>query len=266
VASDLFPSSKVIREANAELVTIVRTRLPMRYYHGESSWSLQVGLALTRMADTVDAAMALMDGGFDVDGQTLVRSLYEQVVTFAWVAIDPHRPQPVSRLDRWLGDARYERLKLHNDAVSFGASALSEGQATAIRRWLGMEDAGGNRVRDKPLPDRVLPEVTQRAHDADVHWSRTISGLHPARHPLGFRGLYLPAFRVASRSVHPSAEGLDPYVSLKRNRYVVDRARPGDRILWALICPLFGMALVIAAQAVNWIDEGVVRGIVDRGT
>jgi Phage integrase, N-terminal SAM-like domain len=51
-----------------------------------------------RMADTVDAAMALMDGGFDVDGQTLLRSLYEQVVTFAWVAIDPRSPCPVSGL------------------------------------------------------------------------------------------------------------------------------------------------------------------------
>jgi hypothetical protein len=129
-----------------------------------------------------------------------------------------------------------------------------------------MEDSAGTRASDKPLPDRILPEVPQRAHEAAAHWSRTISGLHPPRDLLSFRGLYLPAFRVPSQSVHASTAGLDSYISLERNRYVIDRARPGDRIMWALVCPLFGMALMIAAQHVNWIDETTVRAIIDRGT
>lgn len=266
--SDPFPSPQRIHEANAALTAIVRNRLPMRYYHGESWWSLHVAVALTRMADTVEAAMVLMDGGFDVDGHTLVRSLYEQVVTLSWVAVDPRRPLPVTRLDRWIGEGRYERLKLHKDAVTFGASALTEEEARAISEWLGIEDSEGNKVRDKPFPDRVLPPISQRAQEADVHWSRALAGMHPADHPLGFRGLYLPAFRVASRSVHSSAEGFDPYITLEddRRRYVIDRARPGGRILWALICPLFGIALTIASRTLKWIDEPSVRAIVDRGT
>jgi Family of unknown function (DUF5677) len=257
-----------MQAANAELVALVRDRLPMRYYKGESYWSIQVAPALTRMADTVDAAMSLMTGEFYVDGPTLLRSLYEQVVTFAWVAVNPGSEQPVSRLDRWVREARYERLKLHNDAVQFRIRppVLTKAEASAIRVSLGMEDDAGNRLRDKPLADHILPEVPQRAYDADIYWSQKITGLHSARHPLGFRGLYLPAFRVTSQSVHASVEGLDPYITEERNRLVVNRARAGSRLSWALVCPLFGMALMIAAQHVNWIDEPLVRAIVDRGT
>jgi hypothetical protein len=67
--------------ANEALVSMVRDRLPMRYYSGEAWWSLQIAVALTRMCDTVEAEMVLMNSDFDVDGQTLFRSLYEQVVT-----------------------------------------------------------------------------------------------------------------------------------------------------------------------------------------
>lgn len=254
-----------MQSANAELVALIRGRLPMRYYGGETFWSLQIAASLTRMSDSVEAAMRLMEEGFDIDGQTVVRSLYEQVVTLAWVAIDP-LSGPVTRLDRWRGSARWERLRLHNDAVTFGETALTQPQITAIRRFLGMDDNAGNHLRPKPLPDRILPDVTRRALDADVHWHQALPGFHPADHLLGFRGLYLPAFRVTSQSVHASAEATEPYITFTGTRYVVDRARPFGRIHWALVCPLFGLALTIAAQHVNWIDAAHVRAIVDHGT
>jgi hypothetical protein len=67
------------------------------------------------MAGTVEAEMILMEGGFDVDGQMLVRSSYEQVVTFAWLVVDPRRFDAVPGLTARSGRARFERLKLHND-------------------------------------------------------------------------------------------------------------------------------------------------------
>jgi hypothetical protein len=116
-AGDPFPSNEEMREATTELVALVRCRLPMRYYGGERWWSMFIAGALLRMTDTVESLVVLMADDLNIDGRTLLRSLYEQVVTFAWIGIDPDRRQ-----FRWLGHAQWERLRLHNDARNFAES------------------------------------------------------------------------------------------------------------------------------------------------
>ena len=101
------------------------------------------------------------------------------------------------------------------------------------------------------------------AEEADEHWPLRVRGLHPAGHPLGFRGLYLPAYRVGSRAAHGSLMALDPYLSREPNRYVIHEAEPESRLMWALVGPLFGIALMIAARWDRWIDEAEVRALVD---
>lgn len=64
---------------------------------------------------------------------------------------------------------------------------------------------------------------------------------------------------------------LDPYVTKIEHpnfgtRFSVNRAAPGGRVTWALVGPLFGIALLIAAEDLRWIDEGVVRELIDRAT
>jgi hypothetical protein len=54
------------------------------------------------------------------DVRVVLRTLYEQDVTFCWLAIDPDR-----NLIDWANEAHRERLKLHNDARSFGHSILT---------------------------------------------------------------------------------------------------------------------------------------------
>lgn len=259
------------KSANLEFVALVRRQLP-RFYTGERWWALFTAASLVRMADTVESLMDLMSSKRDLDGQTLVRSLYEQVVTFAWIAIDPEKRQR-----RWAGEGRWDELKLHNDAATFGLPILTQDEVAATKKSLGMEPETGPEApralncargsrRKGPDPDRVLPPVTERAREADEYWSSRVAGLHPSGDPLGFRGLYLPAYRVASRATHSSMMALEPYLSREPNRLVIDDAEPGPRIMWALIGPLFGIALTIAAQHVNWIDEVTVREIVDRAT
>lgn len=269
--SDPFPSDKEIQQANAGLVAVVRRRLPMGFYGQASHWSLWSTVALVRMADTVDAAMTLMKGGHDVDGRTLIRSLYEQVVTFAWIAVDPG-----PRFSRWMGESVWADLRLHNDAVMFKERVLTEEEVEQSKRILGLtdkpEDEGQEdacrrrRKRAGPAADRRLPPVPERATDADAHWSSRIAGLHPPKHMLSFRGLYLPTYRQMSRATHGAMSGLDVYVRDRSHHKVVDRAGHESRLPWALVGPLFGMALVIGAQEHWWIDEVEVRELVDRAT
>ena len=263
---DPVPPDDVIREAALSLQAIVRDRLPMRYYPGETFWSMFVATTLTRMCDTVDALLTLMADDHHVDGQTVLRSLYEQVVTLAWISIEPE-PRQV----RWAGTGLAERLKLQNDAEQFGETIMSGDEAEDVRKRLGIgieEDdrCGGTRKRKDPLPHTILPPTVERALEADQHWSARLAGLHPSTHLLGFRGLYVSVYRLGSQAAHGWMQALDPYVHVDGNRHVVNRARPGPRITWGLIPPLFGIAMIIAAQQVNWIDEPTVRDIVDRGT
>lgn len=263
-ATDPFPSSEQIREATAELVALVRARLPMRYYGGERWWSLFLAAALVRMADTVESGLDLWTDDRNLDGQTLLRSLYEQVVTFAWIGIDPDRRQ-----FRWSGQAIWERLRLHNDASTFGERIMSDSEVEDAKRRLGIgvveaDECDRERRRTTPYPDRILPSVAARAVEADRYWPDRVRGLHPHGHPLSFRGLYMVVYRVGSRSVHSSLHALEPYLTQDGSRFVVDDARPGSRLIWAMIGPLFGIALMIAAQQVNWIDEDQVRELMDR--
>jgi hypothetical protein len=62
---------------------------------------------------------------------------------------------------------------------------------------------------------------------------------------------------------------LDPYVSKVDQprvgeQFIVDRAEPQSRVTWAIVGPLFGIALLIAAERLRWIDEGAVRELIDR--
>jgi hypothetical protein len=174
VVSDRFPPDEVMLSANAELVVLVRRGLPRRFYRSDTNWSLWSTAMLVRMADTVDAAMRLMDGGNDVDGGTLVRSLYEQVVTFAWIAIDPG-----PRYSRWFSQPLWDELRLHNDAMTFGVPVLSEDEVAKTKRIVGLADPPESSdgaeacpctpARRRKAPDQqlLLPPVTDRAREAE---------------------------------------------------------------------------------------------------
>lgn len=190
----------------------------------------------------------------------------EQVVTFAWIGADP-----AVRQRRWLGQARWEELRLHNDAVNFGERLMSPDEVRSATKLLGIgmfetDACGRRRKRKAPLADRILPPLTDRARETDAYWGKRVSGLHASDHLLGFRGLYLGVYRIGSQPTHGSMAALESYFKKERNRYVVQRGGLGPELTWYLAAPLFGIALVIAAQQVNWIDEARVRELVDQAT
>jgi hypothetical protein len=237
-----YPTPAQMIETNREMVELVRQWLPQRYYGGEAWRAVFSAAALVRMADTVDSMMALLERRLDADALTLLRSLYEQVITLAWIAIDP---EPNHK--RWLGNAKHEMLKLHNDAAAFGETILTATEAT---------DA-------KNAPE--MPNVADRAKEADEHWPDRVKGLHPDGHLLSFRGLYLSIYRLGSRPTHGAVNALDDYVTLG-NPVVVDRPDAGPVLWYALAAPLFGIGLMIAAQSFNWLDEDTVRATIEKAT
>jgi hypothetical protein len=241
----LFPGPAQLRRINREFVGYLRSSFPRRYYRQDSYWSLFGAAALLRMSDTVMSIMALMTRHEDGDARTLARSLYEQAVVFAWVAIDP-----ATRLDRWRNQALKDDLARHNEAVPYGQQLLSAAEIGRAKAAVG------------------LPQVEPMARELDKHWPSRVNGLHPPGGLLSFHGMYQLLYRVGSRTTHASIEALSPYVQLRGTPRRVGLAEPSDEgmIWYALAAPILAIATTIAAQEFTWLDEARIRRFNDRAT
>ncbi len=229
--TETYPLPEQIQEATAELAAIVRRQLPMRFYAGETWWAIFGSASLARMCDTAEALIGLMDARRDADAQDLARSLYEQVVAFAWIAVNPD-----DRHQRWIDDAGAQMHALHREGEAFGETVLTEDEVVVAARA------------------ERLPPMIERAAEVDEHWGNWLR--MPAE--LSFRHLYLTVHRVGSGTT------LESYITPKERRIVVDRARENTLRWYALAPPLLAMALIVAAQRFVWLDDDKVRAINDR--
>lgn len=244
----LFLEPHQLRRVNREFVTYVRRNFPMRFYRREGKWPVCATAALLRMCDTVDSIMTLMGRQKLGDGRALLRSLYEQVVVFSWVAIDP-----ATRLERWEGASRKEQLKLHNEALRYGETILTPKEAKEFAAAPG------------------VPATATMARELDEYWPGRVPGLHEAGGLLSFHGLYQGVYRVGSRQTHGTFAALDPYVrGWPRRRQgaaiTVQEATEQNMLVYSLAAPLLGMALLIAARSFIWLDDGEIQRFINRAT
>jgi hypothetical protein len=244
----LFLEPHQLRRVNHEFVRYVRRNFPMRFYRREGKWPVCATAALLRMADTVDSIMALMGRRKLGNARALLRSLYEQVVVFSWVAVDP-----ATRLERWEGASRKEQLKLHNEVLRYGETILTPKEAEEFAAAPG------------------VPSTATMAHELDEYWPGRVSGLHEAGGLLSFHGLYQSVYRVGSRQTHGTLAALDPYVQgLPRRRQgatITVRESPEHNMLvYSLAAPLLGIALLVAARSFAWLDEPEIQRFINRAT
>jgi len=102
------------------LVALVKAHKPQRFYKSERGWRIATAAMVFRMADTVESMVALNEGKYALDTLILLRALYEQVVTFCWLAISPEK-----HIDAWGANEHYWQLRLHRDSLKYGHPALS---------------------------------------------------------------------------------------------------------------------------------------------
>ncbi len=197
---------------------------------------------IVRMADTVESVMALMQARMPVDSLILLRALYEQVVTYCWIAIEPD-----SHLELWRSNAEMQMRRLHNDALLFGHTVLSKKE---LARTAGAKE---------------LPPLTQLAGEVDEHWGSRIIGFRPPqRKPndiLNFRGLYVAIYRISSRAAHMEPHSLDPYCEFSVYPRRVRRPEDDESIWWPLAVPLYAQALLVCHEQLNWPKPEHVRAI-----
>ena len=189
-------------------VTITSTQDEPRELH---NWDLVAPAMLFSAASCLLSLRYLAEAPAprrDQDASVLLRRLYEHVVDFAWIAIEPTANAP-----RWVADDFYYRLKLDDDFVQLGRGALS---AEKRQNYQAYVDA-----------QRGLPQVLQRAEAADAYWSTRVEahGTFPqVAAPDGqdivqtqngrwsLRAAYAFIYRAGSSNAHPTPLSLFDYV------------------------------------------------------
>jgi hypothetical protein len=215
---------------------MVEGHLPQRFYRTEHHWRLYGAAMIVRMADTGESMLALMEADHPVDGLVLLRTLYEQVVVYCWIAIDRDE-----HLGRWISGARWYERRLHNDALAYDMEVLS-----------------ADELRATESAER-FPDLAQLAAEVDRHWGGRLIGFRPPgagrEGILNFRGLYVAIYRIASRAIHAQPHALDPYADVLRYPRRVARAEAApESIWWPLAVPLYSQALLVCSEQLGWPD------------
>jgi len=206
------------------------------------------GLLVHATSSLRSIVFRLAPDGAHNDASRLLRSLYDHVVTFAWLASDPPSLLPV-----WRKSDLQERLKMDREARSAGEQLLAD-------------DVREQMERDVAGIDGNAPDLASKAVIADRHWAPRIDEFRADG--LGsLRGLYTILFRQHSGLVHATMRGLN-HVSVDleppRRRIAMEDVAPEGSGPYGMATVVYGLGLLVAAQALGWPDAGEVERIFDR--
>lgn len=214
----------------------------------ETAWRM-VGPALLVHATSSlrSIVFRLRPDGAHNDSSRLLRSLYDHVVTFAWLAADPP-----PRLALWRKDDLKERLKIHREFAHAGEELLPDDVREGMERSVAQIEGSA-------------PNLADKAAIADRHWIPRIDALEP--HGMrSFRGFYTILFRDQSGLVHATMRGLNHVtIDLEHERKRVVLEGPlGSSSPYGMATAVYGIGLLVAAQALGWPDADEVDAIFAR--
>jgi hypothetical protein len=127
----------------------------------------------------------------------ILRSLFEYVTTFAWIAADPE-----TRIRSWLRYDYGQRLKVDNDLASLGADRILD----AVTR--------AGLIAYAPEVNE-MPSFVEVAREADEAWAETLQQLdgYVLDDVRRFWLQYVWIYRNGSRFTHPSSHVVDAFVN-----------------------------------------------------
>lgn len=224
----------------AQLCDLLESRLPLAVESdgSEDDWNV-VGPAMLAAAGRHLRAIAHLQATFPsaVVGWQLVRSMFEYVATYAWVAAEPE-----ARTKRWLKADYQQRLKLDDDLSVFGEPVLDEENRRRLSEF-------GAEVDE--MPRSLVDRTTQ----ADEAWHKRLEDLGALSEEMrSFRRLYPLIYRNGSRFTHPSSHVVAAFVSGEPAQLSVAEEQPLKRDLALLGSAILASALAIASTATPALD------------
>jgi hypothetical protein len=243
IPGSVKPSVAAVANAVRELGLLVDEHLPQSFSGPTDTWQLLGTAMIARMADMIESVVVLMGTYRAVEGAVLVRVLYEAVVKFCWISIDPDTNYP-----RWQGDTDYWEHRLRRDLHDYELERVTEEELAEYAAAPQMP----------PIPDMAIA--------ADKHWGGRIVGFQPySKGRAGMftlRGYYAPIYRTLSEAVHARPETLARANIDTSGPWRVIRNGPVEHTFWwPLPVPLFAQALLVCHEEWGWPDPNRVRAV-----
>jgi hypothetical protein len=240
IGDTLTPRQTLQIAANGpRLCLLYVANAPPRPATGEN-WETFLLACLARAHHTL---RRMLDHPDEIDGAALARIVYEHVIAFAWVAIEPS-----GNYRQFLRWEYLQREKMRKDLEQFGEVAPDH--ASVRRALIDM------------APDSA-PETPDRALAAERFWSRCVQ---PEWH-FQFRRVYANLFRPYSAFVHPTVMGLDPFIEVGSSRpRIGDPREVGNGHILAGAVVSFADGLIVASHRMGWppmiaVVEAMMHGI-----
>lgn len=176
------------------------------------------------------------------DASLLLRRVYEHVVCFAWIAIDP-----AVNAKRWVAyDYRY-RLATDLELQRFGKPGLDPAQRASFEAFRQAH--------------QDMPSLEQRAREADAYWLPKLAqhsdGRSDAERAFSLVDEYTTIYRPTSANTHPSPRSLFDYVNpgFATGRFrigFIPTLREGDRFAYTFAPLTFATMLFISEQVLGY--------------
>jgi hypothetical protein len=234
-----------------ELVELAAGHFPREFdVTGDAdAWPLIAAAMVSRMVGTMKAILVLHPDQLEADAGAEVRRLFEQAVYLAWLAADPS----AERIQAWRKADLKSRLAADEDARSHGVQLFTAEQ----RADLETQVAGlkGERIA-----------LASAAEEADRHWAGKLPGMGGKGEVKSWRGLYAIVYRSYSGFTHPTYRGLNPVVvdlGLTRKRVRLEEPYEGSGP-YGMATVIFGLSLLILAEALGWPDADEVASIFEH--
>jgi hypothetical protein len=224
-------------------------------------WLVFVPATVLRCAYLVESILALEER--HLDAGILLRSLFEHIVTFAWLAIDPS-----GRMPRIVAADYKSRMKMHEHFERVGRPGmLPEHVVQEMSAYVLAVEAGlaGNSPASDKQRLRLLPQLDRMAEEADKYWNgRTALDLQGTESLSGQYALY---FRNYSHFVHSTSFGVQPFVSGGVRHAVALSPYPHNSEDFASVgaaAVLFGSLILFVTSDYGWPEAEAVNEIFDR--
>jgi hypothetical protein len=205
-------------------------------------WALVGPAYIAKASGTLETMFMLFDAQRTLDATLLLRSLYENLLVFSWIAVAPE-----AHLPRWMKSVCREALKTDDDWRLIGAGLLD-----GANREYAEAKASDEHV--KCAPDRA-----QMAEAIDDHWDRTYPG-HPKitgqdRDFLTFRGLYRHVYRFGSDAVHQNPWSLKAFYTSDATGFTSVHREKRDLYFlypWLFAAHVTTLGLAISSSVLGW--------------
>lgn len=246
LSASAWPTSDAsVAEWGHSLIALVGRGLPWQVKGVQGNaieqWPLVGPAYVARASGTLESMYLLLDARRTTDAIVLLRSLYENVLVFAWIDVDPP-----AHLSRWIKSACGQGIKADNDWTAIGYPIL---------------DAANKQYAEDKVSDavvKVAPNKLDMAKSVDQHWNLTYPGHSQIAGSdiefLTFAGLYRHVYRLGSQMAHQDPRGLSAFYTTDATGFTsIHLERPDKYSMypWVIGNHVLTLGLAIASASLG---------------